>query len=90
MTRWAKRLQPLVCSGRWAAGVLLFFLLVGCGEDPTQLLETARFEEQQNNLLHAQELYEQIIRDHPDSPQAQTAKERMAELRKAPLGKITP
>ena len=84
------KVQPLVASGGWAVGVLLFSLLVGCGEDPTQLLETARFEEQQNNLLHAQELYEQIIRDHPDSPQAQTAKERMAELRKAPLGKIAP
>lgn len=90
MTSWRKRLQPLMDSGKGALVVLLLSLLTGCGEDPTQLLETARFEEQQNNLLHAQELYEQIIRDHPDSPQAQTAKERMAELRKAPMGKIAP
>lgn len=90
MTAWITRFQSLTCSGKWAVGLLLFSLLIGCGEDPQQLLETARFEEQQNNLLHAQELYEQIIRDHPDSPQSQTAKERMAELRKAPMGKIAP
>lgn len=85
MTTWMTRLQSLACSGKWAIGVLLFSLMMGCGEDPQQLLETAQFEEEQRNLLHAQELYEQIIRDHPDSAQAQTAKERMAELRKAPL-----
>ena len=69
-------------AGRWAMGVLLCSMMVGCGEDPVQLLETAKFEEQQHNVLHAQELYEQIIREYPDSEQAATAKQRMAELRK--------
>lgn len=67
-----------------AVGGLLCVMLWGCGEDPAQLLATAQFEEQQHNLLHAQELYEQIMREFPDSAQAETAKQRMAELRKMP------
>lgn len=86
MIRWWKKRKALVVPGRWAMGALLCSVLLGCGEDPAQILETAQFEEQQNNLLHAQELYEQIIREFPESTQAETAKERMAELRKMPPG----
>jgi hypothetical protein len=68
----------------WGLGLWLVFLLLvgGCGEDPQQLLDTAKFEEQQRNLTHAAELYERIIREHADSPQAQEAMARMRELRK--------
>ena len=57
---------------------------MGCGEDPQQLFETAKFEEQQRNFPHAQELYERIIREHPTSSLAEKARERIDALRKEP------
>ena len=62
---------------------MLLVSLVACGDDPRQLYETARLEERQRNLTHARELYERIIRDHPDSPYTEHARARLAELRKA-------
>jgi outer membrane protein assembly factor BamD (BamD/ComL family) len=52
-------------------------MIVGCGEDPRQIFETARFEEQQQNRAHAQELYEQLILQYPDSEFAEKARQRM-------------
>ena len=52
-----------------------------CGQDQaSQMLETAQFEERQTNLTHAKELYEDILRQYPDSPAAKTARARLAEL----------
>ena len=60
---------------------LLLSLTVGCGgESPESLFGTAQFEEKQTNFTHAKELYQQIIRDHPDSEWAKQAKERLDEL----------
>lgn len=54
-----------------------------CGPDQaTQMLETAQFEERQTNLVHARELYENIVRQYPDSPAAKTARARLTELAK--------
>jgi len=67
--------------------ILLIVLLTGsaCGPDQAaQLLETAQFEERQNNKSHAKELYEDIIHRYPDSPAAQTARTRLAQLADAP------
>ena len=61
---------------------MLLGMLTGCGEDPQQVFETAQFEEQQQNQAHARELYEQIIREHGDSPVARKAEERLKELMK--------
>ena len=62
---------------RWM-GVGVFCVMVwGCGEDPRQLFETAQFEEQQHNRAHAQELYEQIIQQHPESEFAEKARQRL-------------
>ncbi|GJL54907.1 MAG: hypothetical protein NPIRA02_20390 [Nitrospirales bacterium] len=64
-------------------GILVCILgLGGCGEDPQQLFETAKFEEQQGNRPHAIQLYEQIIQMDPNGDLAQTAKERIAALKK--------
>jgi outer membrane protein assembly factor BamD (BamD/ComL family) len=60
---------------------LVMGVLTACGEDPQQLFETAQFEEQQHNQAHAQELYQRILRDHPASPVARKAKERLKELK---------
>jgi len=61
---------------------LLFSLMIGCGgESPESLYDTAQFEEKQMNKPHATELYERIIRDHPDSEWAGKAKKRLEKLR---------
>ena len=64
-----------------AAAVMLSLLLSGCtGDKAKELLETAEFEERQMNVPHAKQLYEEVIRLYPSSPQAQTARERLARL----------
>ena len=54
--------------------------LAACGGAAAQMLETAKFEELQRNTTHARELYQQILQSHPNSPEAATAKERLAAL----------
>jgi outer membrane protein assembly factor BamD (BamD/ComL family) len=62
---------------RWIGIGVLCVMVWGCGEDPRQLFETAQFEEQQHNRAHAQELYEQIIQQHPESEFAEKARKRL-------------
>ena len=61
----------------------LFLLLMGCGDKAQDLYDTAQFEEKQNNRPHATKLYRQIVEEYPDSPFANQAKTRLAELEKA-------
>jgi hypothetical protein len=67
--------------GRCLFLALVMGIFVACGEDPQQLFETAKFEEQQHNQAHAQELYQRILRDHPASPVARKVEERLKELK---------
>ena len=62
----------------------MFFITAACGESPQQMFETAQFEELQNNQKHARELYERIIKKHPDSDFAKKAASRLAELQSKP------
>ena len=63
---------------------LALCLIAGCGgESPESLFETAQFEERQTNVAHAQELYQRIIFEHPDSEWAKKAKERLEQLEKS-------
>ncbi|HYB99135.1 MAG TPA: tetratricopeptide repeat protein [Candidatus Limnocylindrales bacterium] len=55
-------------------------LIGGCSQGADELLSTAQLEEKQDNPDNARRLYEQIVRDHPGSPQAATARERLAAL----------
>jgi hypothetical protein len=63
--------------------LLLLSVLPACsGDQAAQWLETAQFEERQNNVAHAKQLYEDIIRLYPDSQAATTARTRLDALQK--------
>jgi TolA-binding protein len=61
--------------------ILGLLLLLGCSDKAKDLFETAVFEENQNNIPHAREIYEELIRAHPSSKQAELAKARLADLK---------
>jgi TolA-binding protein len=44
--------------------------------------DTAQFEEKQNNKAHAIQLYEEIVKQYPDSPRAKAAAERLDALKR--------
>ncbi len=67
---------------RFLAGCLIL-LILGCGDNAKDLYDTAQLEEKQNNKPHATKLYRQIVEEYPDSPYANQAKIRLAELEKA-------
>lgn len=74
----------MITSSHW---IILALLVTGsgCGPDQAaQMLETAQFEERQTNNAHAKQLYEEILRNYPDSSAAKTAQERLAKLTDAP------
>jgi hypothetical protein len=64
--------------------LLLAAALAGCGGGAQELLETAKLEELQNNAPHARELYQQILRDYPGSPEAREAESRLKALGTTP------
>jgi outer membrane protein assembly factor BamD (BamD/ComL family) len=56
--------------------------LVACSNDQgKQQLETAQFEEKQNNREHAVKLYEEVVTKYPGSPNAKTAQDRLNVLK---------
>ena len=62
---------------------LTLALLGGCSsgeKKAAELLNTARFEEKQNNPEHAAKLYDEILKKYPSSPAADEATARMGEL----------
>jgi outer membrane protein assembly factor BamD (BamD/ComL family) len=70
-----RRLCALMLAG------LLLLPAQGCnGSDAESLYEIAQLEEQQNNRVHARELYEQIIEEFPKSDYAARARECLTAL----------
>ena len=51
------------------------------GDQGKQLLETAQFEEKQNNREHAVKLYEEVVTKYAGSPNAKIARERLNVLK---------
>lgn len=66
-------------------GTVVFCVaLAACsGDKPKELLEAAEFEERQMNVAHAKQLYEELVRLYPSSPQAEFARTRLEKLNKA-------
>ena len=61
--------------------VVFCVVLAACnGEKPKELLETAELEERQHNVIHAKQLYEDLVHLYPSSPQAETARKRLVSL----------
>lgn len=63
-----------------AISFLIHLTVLGCGNQAKDLFETAQFEERQNNQAHARELYEQIVKQYPETDFAKNARERLAAL----------
>ncbi len=62
--------------------ISLAIVLTACsGQKASELYNTAKFEELQNNREHALQLYEQIIVRYPSSDYALKAKERIDVLK---------
>jgi outer membrane protein assembly factor BamD (BamD/ComL family) len=51
------------------------------GDQGKQQLETAQFEEKQNNREHALKLYEEVVTRYPGTPNAKTAQDRLNALK---------
>jgi TolA-binding protein len=61
--------------------VVFCIALAACnGDKPKELLETAELEERQHNVVHAKQLYEDLVRLYPDSQQAKKVQVRLASL----------
>jgi outer membrane biogenesis lipoprotein LolB len=56
--------------------------LTACSSDQgKQQLETAQFEEKQNNREHAVKLYEEVVTKYAGSPNAKLAQDRLNALK---------
>jgi TolA-binding protein len=61
--------------------VLLAAFTVGCSDKAAQeLYMTAQFEERQNNVQHAKDLYQEITTKYPTSSYAKDAQARLMIL----------
>ena len=64
--------------------LLAITILAGCtsGEKKAaELLDTAVFEEKQNNFEHASKLYDEIIKKYPETKMAQAAAAHLETLK---------
>ena len=69
--------------GRLFLLIPVLFLIVspGCSDSGAKtLFETAQLEERQHNIVHAKELYREILGHYPESDFARKAKERLVTL----------
>jgi TolA-binding protein len=67
-------------------GAVIFCVtLAACsgGNKAEEMLKTAEFEERQQNIAHAKQLYEDLVRLYPSSGQAEFARARLDKLNKA-------
>lgn len=60
----------------------LCLMLLGCSDSSKakELFETAVFEENQGNLPHAKQLYQELVNLYPSTKVAEIAQARLADL----------
>lgn len=63
---------------------VMLLTLSACTDKAQELFQIAQFEEQQNNREHARQLYEEIVKDYPNSEAARKAADRLAQFKKDP------
>lgn len=67
--------------------VLVMFMVMGLslfacsGKKAEEMFETAQFEEVQRNVVHARQLYLEILEKYPESEYAHKAAERLEALK---------
>ncbi|MDF0650736.1 MAG: hypothetical protein P0121_04590 [Nitrospira sp.] len=60
---------------------VLCLVLLGCSDQKAKdLFETAAFEENQGNLPHAKQLYQELVNLYPSTKVAEIARARLADL----------
>jgi outer membrane protein assembly factor BamD (BamD/ComL family) len=64
----------------FAASLLILSACANPEGKSQELYETAQFEEQQNNIKHARQLYEEIAKEYPTTSYASKAQERLKAL----------
>jgi TolA-binding protein len=55
-------------------------MLVGCSDKSKELFEMAAFEENQGNIPHAKQLYQELVNLYPSTKVAEMARSRLADL----------
>ncbi|KIH76688.1 hypothetical protein SAMN05660860_01417 [Geoalkalibacter ferrihydriticus] len=65
---------------RWIVLAFFVLFLTACSDRAGEMYETAQFEELQRNIPRALTIYQDIVDQHPDSPHAEKARERIAAL----------
>jgi len=67
--------------------VICSIAIIACtGDGAEELFKTAQFEELQNNREHARQLYEDIIKNYPQSEYARKAEISLSEMEKSGSG----
>jgi len=60
----------------------LCLVVLGCSDQKAaELFETAAFEENQGNIPHAKQLYEELVNLYPSAKVAEIARTRLEDLR---------
>ncbi|MDH4301621.1 MAG: hypothetical protein OEV51_06045 [Nitrospira sp.] len=60
----------------------LCLVVLGCSDQKAaELFETAAFEENQGNIPHAKQLYEELVNLYPSTKVAEIARSRLEDLR---------
>ncbi len=67
-------------TARLVLCALCLSMLLGCSDKSKELFEMAAFEENQGNIPHAKQLYQELVNLYPSTKVAEMARSRLADL----------